>query len=188
VKRPTDVRLPSLACPHMLDLRRFVPRLGQRAEQPQAVRTARLRPRSGSPPADDLVRWTHERASALVAQFLDDFAGALAGEPRTFDVAQAEVRESIWSFVAPWLATGERLRTDFGDWINVRVSGEPRNHLSEPVQIEVAFTDKSEREDARGARVMHPRRRLVLVLAADCQLSTVLGYRFDVDGGSKQDA
>jgi hypothetical protein len=71
------------------------------------------------------------------------------------------------------------MRPDFGDYAEVRISGDVLN-LAQPVQVAVEFDDRSTWSASPVEAAIRARRRVRLELVFDAAITTVLDHRVEL--------
>jgi hypothetical protein len=75
--------------------------------------------------------------------------------------------------------SGRAMRPDFGDYAEVRISGDVLN-LAQPVQVAVEFDDRSTWSASPVEAAIRARRRVRLELVFDAAITTVLDHRVEL--------
>jgi hypothetical protein len=127
--------------------------------------------------ADELRERRLDEVKALAERFTYDLGLLIAGHrvPLEEYVAPA-VAARLRARVEPFLATGDAMRPNFGDYGELRVEG----NLTEgrdPIVAYVEFDDMSQRETSAGEVIPMGKRRMLLTLTIEPNVRGVL----DVD-------
>src|SRR5581483_2724481 len=114
-------------------------------------------------PTDDEVREQRlEAIKRLCERFSYDLGLLIAGHPVAFEEymdqhAAARLRDSV----EPFLATGDAMRPNFGEYGELRVEGNLLDH-TQPIYAFIEFDDQSVRETAAGELIPSQKRRMLL--------------------------
>lgn len=114
--------------------------------------------------ADGVREQRLEEIRDTVEQFAYSLGLLLAGHDPSFDaIAEPELGDRLAAAVEPFLASGDAMRTDFGDYGELHVDGDLLAR-DRPVSAVLEFDDRSVRETADGRLLPAPRRRIRLVM------------------------
>lgn len=126
--------------------------------------------------ADQLREQRLDEVRRLAEGFLMDLGLLLAGHPAPLEehmspVAAARLRGAV----QPFLASGDVMRPNFGDYAELRVEGDLLAPGAPP-PAHVDFDDRSIRETAGGDLLPSSRRRLRLTLEIEPGLRRIAGF------------
>lgn len=115
----------------------------------------------------------------LAERFTYDLGLLIAGHDTALaDYVDGRAAARLQEGVEPFLASGEAMRPDFGEYAELRILGD----LSSASLVEsvVEFEDRSVRETVDGRLLSTAARRLQLTLMVDLAAKRVLDYRLRV--------
>ena len=130
--------------------------------------------RFGAPPPpeesshlDDIREQRLDDIKALAERFTYDLGLLIAGHEVNFEeYVNPPVAQRFRDTMEPFLATGDAMRPNFGEYGDLRIEGNLVN-ASSPIMAYVEFEDNSIRETAEGELIPIPRRRMSLTLTID---------------------
>ncbi len=128
-------------------------------------------------PSNDEIREQRlDQIRQLAERFTYDLALLIAGHPvelESYVTAQAAAR--LRGSLEPFLASGDAMRPNFGEYGELRVEG---NLLAfdRPIHAHIEFDDQSVRETAEGEFVSTGKRRMLLTLIIDPSCRGVNDY------------
>ena len=138
---------------------------------------------SAAGPSDDEIReYKLERVKGLAERFTYDLGLLIAGHDVNFEeyldpAAAQRLRESI----EPFLASGDAMRPNFGDYGELRIEGYLLSNLHD-IHAYVEFDDQSVRETMSGELIPTPRKRMLLSLVIDPTASAIRDYKLQPAG------
>ena len=104
---------------------------------------------------------------ALAERFTYDLGLLIAGHEVNFEeYVNPPVAKRLRDTMEPFLATGDAMRPNFGDYGDLRIEGNLISGTS-PIMAYIEFEDQSVRETAEGELIPIPRRRMSLTLTID---------------------
>lgn len=136
----------------------------------------RKRDDSSGPVTDQLRDQKIDAVRRLAERFTYDLGLLIAGHPVGFEeYVEAEAARRLLVSVEPFLASGDAMRPNFGDYGELRIEG---FFLSDedPIHAVVEFDDQSIRETARGELIPIGKRRMRLSLVIDPFASQVRDF------------
>lgn len=120
-----------------------------------------------SSPVDDLREQRLDDIKALAERFTYDLGLLIAGHEVGFEeYVNPPVAQRFRNTMAPFLATGDAMRPNFGEYGDLRVEGNLTSG-ERPIMAYIQFIDQSTRETPAGEQIATPRRRMELVLTID---------------------
>ena len=129
-----------------------------------------------NPAADDLREQRLEDIKKLAERFTYDLGLLIAGHPVELETYVApQPAQRLIASLEPFLASGDAMRPNFGEYGELRVEGDLLN-LEDPVRAHIEFDDQSVRETAGGELIPIPRRRMLLTLIIDPSCRSVQEY------------
>jgi len=124
-----------------------------------------LRRAQASAERDALRERRLDEVIGLVDRFMYDMARLIAGHPPEWETYVAlGVTSCFTTAVAPFLAGGDAMRPDFGQFGQLRVDGDLTDSAT-PVEAWLEFDDRSLRETPDGRLIGSPRRRMQIWMA-----------------------
>lgn len=128
----------------------------------------RKRPEEPVGPTSDEIREQRlDLVRQLAERFTYDLGLLIAGhEVKLEDYVATAAARRLRSSVEPFLASGDAMRPNFGEYGELRVEGNLLNY-SQPIFAHVEFDDQSIRETAAGELLPTGKRRMVLSLTID---------------------
>ena len=131
-----------------------------------------------NPSADDVREQRLEDIKKLAERFTYDLGLLIAGHPVELEAYVAPgPAQRLRASLEPFLASGDAMRPNFGEYGELRVEGDLLN-LDDPIRAHVEFDDQSVRETAKGELIPIPRRRMLLTLIIDRNCRSVQDYVF----------
>jgi hypothetical protein len=116
----------------------------------------------------------------LVERFVYDLGMLLAGNTADLEpYVEATVAARLRTTLQRVQRSGRAMRPDFGDYAEVRISGDVLN-LAQPVQVAVEFDDRSTWSASPVEAAIRARRRVRLELVFDAAITTVLDHRVEL--------
>jgi len=126
-----------------------------------------LEPADESSRLDDIREQRLDDIKALAERFTYDLGLLIAGHEVNFEeYVNPPVADRLRAGMEPFLATGDAMRPNFGEYGDLRVEGNLVN-ATRPIMAFVEFEDQSIRETANGELIPIPRRRMSLTLTID---------------------
>jgi hypothetical protein len=124
-------------------------------------------PEDDSSRLDDLREQRLDDIKALAERFTYDLGLLMAGHDVNFEeYVNPPVAARLRASMEPFLATGDAMRPNFGEYGDLRVEGDLAGGR-DPVMAYVEFEDQSIRETAGGDLIPVPRHRMNLTLTID---------------------
>jgi hypothetical protein len=125
---------------------------------------------------DDLREQRLDDIKKLAERFTYDLGLLIAGHPVELEtyVAPGPAQRLIAS-LEPFLASGDAMRPNFGEYGELRVEGDLLN-THDAVRAHIEFDDQSVRETSSGDLIPIPRRRMLLTLIIDPSCRNVQEY------------
>lgn len=129
------------------------------------------------PSADELRDRRLESVTRLAERLVYDLGLLMAGHAAPLEeyVATA-VADRLRASLAPFLATGDAMRPNFGEYGELRIQGDLLA-AARALSVDVEFNDQSVRETRDGELVPAERRRIRLTLSLDPNLHRVTDLR-----------
>lgn len=119
------------------------------------------------PQPDEIREQRIEEVRHLTEKVLYDIADLLAGNDPMFETYVApQVAQWLRQSVAPFLATRDAMRPNYGDYAALHVEGNLVD-FTQPIDAVVEFDDQSVRETADGTVIPQPKRRMRLSMTID---------------------
>jgi hypothetical protein len=116
----------------------------------------------------------------LAERFVYDLGMLLAGNTADLEpYVEATVAARLRTTLQHVQRSGRAMRPDFGDYAEVRISGDVLN-LVQPVQVAVEFDDRSTWSASPVEAAVRARRRVRLELVFDAAITTVLDHRVEL--------
>jgi len=134
------------------------------------------------PGPDEIREHKLDAVKTLAERFTYDLGLLIAGHPVELEqyVADSPARRLRHS-VEPFLACGDAMRPNFGDYGELRIEGYLLSS-DHPIYAYVEFDDQSIRETSTGDLIPTGRRRMLLSLVIDPSAGRVLDYRLQPVG------
>jgi hypothetical protein len=131
-----------------------------------------------NPSQDDVREQRLEDIKKLAERFTYDLGLLIAGHPVELEAyVAAGPAQRLRASLEPFLASGDAMRPNFGEYGELRVEGDLLN-LDDPIRAHVEFDDQSVRETSNGELIPIPRRRMLLSLIIDPSCRSVRDYTF----------
>lgn len=130
----------------------------------------------GGPTQDEVRERRLDAVKQLAERFTYDLGLLIAGHPvRLEDYVEPGAAQRLRASIEPFLATGDAMRPNFGEYGELRVEG---NLLADtaPIYAHVEFDDQSVRETANGDLIPMGKRRMLLSLVIDPSATRVHDY------------
>ena len=128
------------------------------------------------PNEDEIREQRLEAVKQLAERFTYDLGLLIAGHQVNFDAyvapdASARLRASV----EPFLASGDAMRPNFGEYGELRVEGNLLD-MSMPIHAYVEFDDQSVRETSAGELIAMGKRRMQLTLVIRPDAQSIADY------------
>ncbi|MFN2568000.1 MAG: hypothetical protein ABR564_00135 [Candidatus Dormibacteria bacterium] len=129
------------------------------------------------PTADELRDRRLQSIKELAERFVFDLGLLMAGHPATLEeYVSAAAASRLRASLEPFLATGDAMRPNFGEYGELRVEGDLLRD-DRCLNADVDFTDHSVRETSEGNLLPARRRRMRLTLTIDPDLRRIAEFR-----------
>jgi hypothetical protein len=135
-----------------------------------------------APTDSEVLEARSERAHQLMGRFLMDFWRLFAGHEVDFPYMDPDASALLRRGVAPFLASGARLRPDAGRTVPMELTLDDKD-ASKPAHVRLSIGDESKWEDAEGRTVRNAPRRLVVDLDLDGEITQILSVGMRVEAG-----
>ena len=130
-------------------------------------------PTRGEAFVDEYHRAARARINELVEALIYDYGVLLAGQEASLAYASPHVVAVLRQAVAPVLRTGDTIRPDFGNHVQIDIEWNAGD-VRLPVTATAQFMDQSTRVPLQGMAVRMPPRRMVLTAAFDHQFTQII--------------
>lgn len=134
-------------------------------------------------PSDDEIREHKlERVKKLAERFTYDLGLLIAGHDVNFEeYVDPGAASRLRGSVEPFLASGDAMRPNFGDYGELRIEGYLLSSQHD-IYAYVEFDDQSVRETISGDLIPSGRRRMLLSLIIDPTASSIRDYKLQPAG------
>ena len=129
------------------------------------------------PTPDEIREAKLDAVKQIAERFTYDLGLLIAGHGVDLEkYVEPSVARRMRQSVEPFLASGDAMRPNFGDYGELRIEGYLLSN-EHPIYAHVEFDDQSIRETATGDLIPTGRRRMLLSLVIDPSAARVLDYK-----------